>query len=129
MRTSLQKFGPLERRSALEAALIRMMAHPEHLRPFVVLEHRTSQCFVQFAGSQTKPLLFDVPALGISLELGSQGDPSLYTDAVCLAFQTLASLAYSTARETEQLAALDGGHLVLVESPGVNDARSRREVS
>jgi hypothetical protein len=52
----------------LEASLNLLLTRPEHQRPFVVLSDGRTEQFVQWCGSKTKPLLFDVPAKGIALE-------------------------------------------------------------
>lgn len=125
MRTSLGKSRTaVERREALEAALMRMMAHPEKERPFVVLEHAQSGVFVQFCGSQTRPLTFDVPSLGKTVDLGPGSDPTVYHRAVCLGFETLGAILRARGddrkalpHQTRELLSIDD-ELFLEESVG-----------
>lgn len=93
-RTLLRELDPVERRRAVEAALVRMMSLPEATRPCIVLEHRPSRRFVQFCGSRTRPLTFDVPALETTIELGPGSEPEIYSSGASLAFMTLGSLVY-----------------------------------
>lgn len=93
-KTPLRELEPGERRRILEAALVRLMSLPERLRPCLVLEHRPSRRFVQFCGSTTRPLTFDVPALQTTLELGPGSVPEIYSSGASLAFMTLGSLVY-----------------------------------
>lgn len=93
-KTLLRELEPIERRRTLEAALVRMMSLPERVRPFIVLEHRPSRRFVQFCGSTTRQLTFDVPALGTTLELGPGSELEIYSSAASLALMTLGSLVY-----------------------------------
>lgn len=120
-RTLLRDLSPVERRKALEAALAAMMSRPEASRPFVVLEHRPSQRFVQFCGSTTRPLIFDVPALGTTTTLGAASDPEVYASASALAFMTLGSLVYRSFVETDNAQAYwdaieKSPNLVLIDS-------------
>jgi hypothetical protein len=120
-KTLLRELLPVERRKAIEAALMRMMSLPEAARPFVVLSHRPSQRFVQFCGSTTRPLTFDVPALGTTTVLGQGGDADIYESAAALALMTLGSLVYRSFVKTEDPDAFWTAiertpHLVLEES-------------
>lgn len=71
---------------------------------------------MQFAGSQTKALLFDVPALGKSEVLGLASDARIYDQAVSLAFATLAALVYRMPPTEAEDAIGRHGSLVLDES-------------
>lgn len=93
-KTLLRELPPAERREAIEAALMAMMSLPESVRPFVVIEHRPSRRFVQFCGSLTRPLTFDVPALSTTIELGPGSELDIYSSAASLALMTLGSLVY-----------------------------------
>lgn len=120
-RTLLRELAPLERRRALEAALMRMMSLPESVRPFVILEHRPSRRFVQFCGSRSRPLIFDVPALGTTTTLGAASEPEVYASASSLALMTLGSLVYGSfvprAKPEQYWSAIEQTpHLVLIES-------------
>lgn len=98
-----------------------MMSRPESARPFVILEHRPSQRFVQFCGSSTRPLLFDVPELGTTTVLGVGSDVELYASASGLAFMTLGSLVYRSFVKTDNAQAYwdaieRSPNLVLIDS-------------
>jgi hypothetical protein len=95
-----------------------MMAHPESERPFVILEHRVTKRFVQYAGSLTRPLVFDVPELDKTVTIGSAQDPSIYAEAVRLGFETLSALVFDRTHPADQERALGTSDLTLVESIG-----------
>lgn len=120
-KTLLRELEPPDRRLAIEAALVRMMSLPESSRPFIVLEHRPSQRFVQFCGSLTRQLTFDVPALGTTIELGPGSAVDVYSSAASLALMTLGSLVYrsfvTVAEARAHWIAIERTpHLVLIES-------------
>ena len=54
---------------AVESALAQMMMRRHALRPFVILTDVATGKFVQWAGSAAERILFDVPALGISVRM------------------------------------------------------------
>lgn len=83
--------GPVDCREVLEQALVRMMGHPKATRPFVILECEGTGAFVQFRGSQSESLLFDVPALGGQHDYGlpSRLTPDVYRSAAFVALETL----------------------------------------
>jgi hypothetical protein len=61
--------GPLaDARGPIVSALRKLLDCPEVFRPFVIVQERASERFVQFAGSTERGLLFDVPARGIVAE-------------------------------------------------------------
>lgn len=77
--------GPLiESREPIRAALRALLNCPEVFRPFVVIEAVEHPQFVQFAGSTERGLIFDVPALDITLMPVISAD-----DGVEIAFNTL----------------------------------------
>lgn len=120
-KTLLRDYEPLARRELVEAALMRLMSLPESVRPFVVIEHRPSKRFVQFCGSLTRPLTFDVPALDTSIELGPGSEVGIYTSAAALALMTLGSLVYRSFVRSENpgqywTAIETSPHLVLEEA-------------
>jgi len=55
-----------EAEAEIIAALGRLLEKPKAHRPFVIIEHAPRDVFVQFAGSDSEPLLIDCPALGVS---------------------------------------------------------------
>lgn len=86
--------GSVDCREAVERALTRMMSHPEASRPFVIIECEGTGAFVQFRGSQTESLLFDVPALDGQYDYGlpSLITPDVYRTAAFIALETLETL-------------------------------------
>ena len=86
--------GASDCREAVERALTRMMSHPQATRPFVIIECAGTGAFVQFRGSQTESLLFDVPALGSQYDYGlpSVITPDVYRSAAFVALETLDTL-------------------------------------
>jgi hypothetical protein len=108
--------GPLDRREAVEAALARMMSHPSGQRPFVVLECSQTHVFVQFRGSTSESLLFDVPLLDRQVDFGLPTltrDDSIYREATRLAFDTLDALQRSS---RQALGLQPSGEILLEES-------------
>jgi hypothetical protein len=107
--------GPLERREALEAALARMLSHPVEERPFVVLECSQTHVFVQFRGSRTETLLFDVPLLDRQKDFGllDLTGAVVLREAAELAFDTLEALQRSSRR---MLRLVETGEIMLTES-------------
>jgi hypothetical protein len=61
---------PAAAQARVEHAVLRMLGADERLQPFVILEHEPTECFVQFCGSASLELVFDVPALSITEKLG-----------------------------------------------------------
>lgn len=120
--TLLRELGPIERRRAIEAALVAMMSRPQASRPFVILEHRPSRRFVQFCGSTNEPLTFDVPALDKTVRLGGPDSPAdVYESAAALALTTLGRLVYRSLTPIIGDASFVSGiehspHLVLIAS-------------
>lgn len=86
--------GSLECRAAIEEALVRMMGYPKSTRPFIIIECEGTGAFVQFRGSQTESLLFDVPALEGQYDYGlpSRLTPDVYRSAAFVALETLEHL-------------------------------------
>lgn len=89
--------GAADCREAVELALSRMMGRPQALRPFVIIECSGTGAFVQFRGSQTESLLFDVPALGGQYDYGlpSAITPDVYRSAAFVALEMLETLRRS----------------------------------
>lgn len=86
--------GPADCRETVERALAQMMSRPQATRPFVIIECEGTGAFVQFRGSQTESLLFDVPALEGQYDYGlpSVITPDVYRSAAFVALETLETL-------------------------------------
>ena len=54
-------------RYPLTAALERLMTKDPKVRPFVIVEHESSEQFVQFAGSSGEKLLLDIPQMQVQV--------------------------------------------------------------
>lgn len=113
--------GPPERREVVEAALARMMAHPCEKRPFIVIECSQTHVFVQFRGSRSETLLFDVPLLDRQVDFGLGVTLETIAEASRLAFDVLEALQRSS-RQALGLPA--GGDIILEES--IDDSERER---
>lgn len=123
MKYDLGRHDPVQHRERLATALYRMLGNPKAQMPFVVLEHQPSECFVQFCGSSTEPLRFDVPALKLSEVVGAYAGRELVDDAVERAFRTLGELVAGTAGGSGDVsAALSSGVLTITENPSPEEA-------
>jgi len=61
----------------IQLALLELVKRPEAPGlPFLIITHTPTKRFVQFAGSTTKPLYFDVPALQIGREVKESENPA-----------------------------------------------------
>ena len=59
----------------LRAAIVRLMQKPKAHRPFVVVDDAaTGKVFVQFAGSDGEPLIFDVPRYNVQCPFTAEDD-------------------------------------------------------
>lgn len=118
--------GSVDCREAVERALTRMMSRPQATRPFVIIECEGTGAFVQFRGSQTESLLFDVPALGGQHDYGLPSiiTPDVYRTASFIALETLETLRRRRF-EALGLQYQPSSEITLTESNDDDDERDR----